>query len=277
MDKKIIADSSNDLNPELKEKLSISLVPFKLRLGDKTYVDDEELNPIDFIQDMVEYNGIAKSSCPSPQDFLESFKGPEDNFVVTISSKLSGTFNAAKLAKKLYFDEFGEKFIHIFDSQSASIAETLISIKINELINNQLSNATIVEKVEKYIKDMKTFFVSENLDNLIQNGRIPKWKGKMASFLNIKPIMKAVDGEIELHTKVRGTSRTYNTLVDIIKEKASDQENSILGIAHVNNLPRAEKLKKQVEKVCNFKEIIIVQTKGLSSLYCDNQGIIVSF
>lgn len=277
MSKKIIADSSADLNKKIEEQLNIELVPFKLRLGEKTYVDDEKLDPLEFIKDMIEYGGVAKSSCPSPQDFVEKFKGEEDSFVVTISSKLSGTFNAAKLAKKLYIDEFGEKFIHIFDSKSATIGETLVSLKLDELFRQNLSNEVIVEMIEKYIENMKTFFISESLDNLIKNGRIPKWKGKMASLFNIKPIMCAVDGEIELHKKVRGTARAYKELVKVIQEKATDMENKVLGIAHVNNLKRAESLKKKIEEVCNFKDIVIVQTKGLSSLYTDNKGIVIAF
>lgn len=273
----IIADSSLDINESLKS-LGVKFVPFKLYLGEEEYIDNEDLNPIDFINAMVNYSGVAKSACPSPNDFLEKFEEKKDNFVVTISEKLSGTYNSAILAKNLFEENHDDGFIHIFNSKSASIGETLTAMKIKELIDQKLDRDNIVKNVEEYIDNMRTFFISENLDNLIKNGRISKMKGTLASILNIKPIMGTNRaGEIILYDKQRGIKKAYNALKDIVVKNSENCSEKVLAISHVNNLERANYIKSLIEKECNFKDIIIVQTGGLSSLYCDNKGIILAF
>lgn len=273
----IIADSSLDINDSLKS-LGVKFVPFKLSLGDKEYVDDNELNVIDFINEMVNYSGIAKSACPSPNDFLEKFEEKKDNFVVTISEKLSGTYNSAILAKNLFEENHEEGFIHVFNSKSASIGETLTAMKVKELVDKEIDRDTVVKNVEEYIENMRTFFISENLDNLIKNGRISKMKGTLASILNIKPIMGTNRvGEIILYDKQRGIKKAYNSLKDLVLKTSGDCSTKTLAISHVNNLERANFIKALIEEECNFKDIVIVQTGGLSSLYCDNKGVILAF
>jgi DegV family protein with EDD domain len=274
---KIIADSSLDINEELEE-LNISFAPFKLYLDKKEFIDDEKLNVVDFIKQMGEYPGVPKTSCPAPQDFLNLFEETKDNFVVTISEALSGTFNSAKLAKKLFDEKDYEGFVHVFNSKSASVGETLVGVKIKELLDKKISRDILIENVEKYIGNMRTFFVSESLDNLMKNGRISKFKGTMALIFNIKPVMGTnTKGEIILYKKCRGVKKAYNTLKNIVKENAGDTSDKILAISHVNNVERANYLKEMFEKECKFKKIIVVQTGGLTSLYCDNQGIILAF
>lgn len=277
MNYKIVADSSCDLNNELKEKMDIGLVPLKIDVGGKTFVDDENLDTKELLQAMKNSNEPIKTSSPSPGDFLKEYEKGDNVFVVTLSSALSSTYSNAVLAKNIAM-ETGNKFIHVFDSLSASIGETLVSLKILESIQNNLKPKEIVKKVEEYIDEMKTFFILESLDNLMKNGRISKAMGHMASLLSIKPIMGGDDdGSIKLVEKVRGSKRAFNRLVEIIGEQGDKFEDKILGIAHANALDKAEELKKAIEEKYNFKDIIIVETRGLSTAYADNGGIIVAF
>ncbi len=274
----VIADSSNEMNLELMKDNPVEIVPFKLYLDGNEYIDDDNLDVIEFIQTMINSKSLPKSACPSPDEFISKLRNDNDSYIVSISSKLSGTYNSAMLAKNLYLEEVKDKFIHVFDSKSASIGETLISLKIHELSRLGYTKNDLVDRVENYISEMKTFFVSESLDNLMKNGRISKLKGTLATALKIRPIMRATDeGEIEMMDKARGSAKAYNRLAEIIQENALNVEDKILAISHVNNIKRANWLKEEIESRCNFKKIIVLQTKGLSSLYCDNQGIIVSF
>jgi DegV family protein with EDD domain len=277
MVQKIVGDSSTDLNEELRKNMKIDIVPLKLMLGEKTFVDAKEFDSVDFINQMVAYNGVPRSACPSPQDFIEAYKGDEDVFVVTLSEELSATYNSALLAKQIYLDEIEEKNIYVFNSKSASVGQTLIALKIEELIKNKMESLKIVIEIEKYIEEMQTFFIAESLNNFIKNGRISKVSGFIANTLNIFPIMGSLpNGNVELKEKGIG-KKVYKKLINLIIKNAGDSKNKILGIAHVNNLKRAEKIKLELEMKCNFKDIIIVETGGLSSLYCDNQGIIIAF
>lgn len=274
---KIVADSSCDLNDELREKMDIGLVPLKIDVEGKTFVDDDSLDIKDLLKAMKDSKQPVKTSSPSPGDFLKEYEKGDNVFVVTLSSALSSTYSNAMLAKNIAL-ETSNKFIHVFDSLSASIGETLVSMKILESIQNNLNPKEIVKKVEEYIDEMKTFFILESLDNLMKNGRISKTMGHIATVLSIKPIMGGDDdGSIKLVEKVRGSKRAFNRLVDIIGEQGEQFEEKILGIAHVNALNKAEELKKAIEEKYNFKEIIIVETAGLSTAYADNGGIIVAF
>lgn len=273
---KIISDSSMDLNEQLEEVISVEKIPFKLYIDEEEIIDDENLNVIEFIEKMKKSAKLPRTACPSPNDFKEVFEGLEETFAITISSKLSGTYNSAMLAKNMVLEEVKKK-IHVFDSKSASVGQTLIGLRIKDLIDQDFTFDKIVDEVEKYIANMKTFFISENLNNLIKNGRIPSWKGKLAMALKIRPIMKAIDGDIEVHEKVRGSNKAFEKLAQTISELAQDSNHKRLAISHVNNPERAKSLKARIQELCDFNEIIIVPTHGLTSLYCDDQGIILAF
>lgn len=278
MDYRIVADSSCDLDEALQKRLNVSLVPFKIDVDHKSFVDNKDLDISELISVMENSLNPIRTSCPSPGDFVTEYKKFDNIFVIAISSQLSGTYNSAVVAKEMVKEEYPDKFIHVFDSKSASIGETLIAIKINELVEKKLSNLEIVEGVDKYIKENQTFFILESLDNLIKNGRISKTKGLIANVLNLKPIMGSDgNGNIQLIENVRGSKRAFKRLVEIIGESGVKFEEKILAISHVNALERAEGLKKEIQDKYDFKDIILVKTAGLSSSYANNGGIILAF
>ncbi|ERJ12043.1 DegV family protein [Haloplasma contractile] len=275
---KIVADSSCDLTEEMKKEMNIELVPLSLQLGDRIYIDNEQLDVMEYIRDMKNHPTSPKTACPSPQDFLNAYEGDDAIFGVTLSSELSGTYNSAVLAKNIYLDEQKEKFIHIFDSKGASSTETLISLKINELVKKGLDNLKIVEKVEEYIKEMKTFFLLESLEHLAKAGRLKPFIAKIATLFSIKPIMGATEeGTIKLVEKVRGYKKAFKKFVDTIGKEGSNLEEKVLSIAHCNCPERAVKFKEEVEKLYNFKDIVIVEMAGLSSTYADDGGLVIAF
>lgn len=274
---KIVADSSCDLNKDIENKMQVSLVPFKIDVDEISFIDDKSLVVGDLLNAMKNSPNPIKTSCPSPGDFAREYKEADNVFVVTISAELSGTYNSAILARDMIREEESDKFIHVFNSRSASIGETLVAMKIQECIEEKLSNLQIVEKVENFIDNMRTYFISENLDNLIKNGRISKTQGLIANVLNIKPIMCATkDGNITLAEKARGSKRAFKRLVEIIGETGEKFEEKILAISHANALQKALDLKEDLKKF-NFKDIIIVETKGLSTAYVNDGGVILAF
>lgn len=278
MEYKIVADSSCDLSEDMKKEVDIDIVPFNISVDDIEFRDDETLDTMELLKAMRNSPNPVKTSCPSPGDFLEKFNHAKNTFVVTISSNLSGTYNSAKLAMEMALDQDSSKFIHVFDSMSASIGETLVALKIDELIKNKLGNLEIVEIVERYISEMKTFFILESLDNLMKNGRISKTKGLIATVLNFKPIMGSDGkGNIELVENHRGSKKSFNRLVEIIGETKEDFGDKILAISHANAPEKAQFLKEKIEKLYNFKEVLIVETKGLSTAYAYDGGVILAY
>ncbi len=275
---RIVADSSCDLTMEQRAQMDITLVPCTISIGDKHYRDDDTLDVDMMLNEVKQYHEAPKSACPSPQEFLNAFAEKGSVFVVTLTAALSGTYNSAMIAKELFLQEQQEKFIHIFDSKGSSVRETLIALKINELIRMNHSEEEIVEMVEAYNKRMRYIFQLGNLDTMIKNGRISKLKGIIANALNIRPILHANEnGEAELVENVRTEKKSIQRLVEMIGEQCNDFSDRVLGISHCDNFEKALKLKEEIEKQYNFKEVFIVPMRGLSSLYTNRGGITIGF
>ena len=134
MSYKIVVDSCCELPEELLNDPRFERVPLGLEVGEYQILDDENFNQAEFLQKMAECPVCPKSSCPSPERFMEAYHVEADHiYAVTLSSHLSGSYNSAVLGKNLFHEKYGEKQIHIVDSESASGGETQIALKIMEL------------------------------------------------------------------------------------------------------------------------------------------------
>lgn len=277
MEYRIIVDSCCDMTPQLAEQLGVTSVPLTMRLGQKEFIDDDALDLPGFMTEMKAYTEKAGSASPPPFSYKEAMESAQHSFVVTLSSQLSGSYSSAELGKT-YAEENGTTDVHVFDSKSASAGEVLIAVKIRELLSNGIPKDQIISAINGFIDNMKTYFVLERYDNLLKNGRLNKITGKIISILNVKLVMGSDGkGNIALYAKPRGTKQMIEKLISLIKdsEKLTSGENMV--ISHCNNLPLAEQLSSAVKQHFGFKEIIIVPTRGLSSLYADDKGIVMAF
>jgi len=278
MDFKIIVDSCCDLTEELRKRFNILTAPLSIDVGDKHFVDDEDLDREGLLNAMHNSSETPKTASPGPGTFLDLYREYEDIFVVTISKELSATYQNAVLAKEMLMEEAEDKFVKVFNSFSASAGETMIAYKLGKLIEAGFKREEIVEKTEKYVEEMQTLFVLDSLDNLIKAGRMGKLKGKIASFFNIKPVLGGTrEGTITLVDKARGSKRAVRKLIDKIGEKGENLEEKVLGIAHCNALEKAEFIKEQALEKYNFREIMIVETTGISTVYANEGGIVLAF
>lgn len=277
MKNRIIVDSCCDLTVEMKREMGIVSVPLTMMLGDKEFLDDDSLDKGEFIEQLKQFKGKAGSASPSPSLFQEAIESSEDAYIVTLSSKLSGSYGNAALGN----DEAtgnGLGAACLFDSKSASAGETLIAIKLHELIQTGSSKELIVETVHRYIDEMKTYFVLERYDNLQKNGRLNKVTGAIIQILNIKLIMGADGhGEIALFEKCRGMRQAVQQLLALIESSGRNTKNENLVISHCNNHNLAEQLRSLIKERFQFKKIFVVPTGGLSSLYTDDRGIVLAF
>ena len=276
MNYKIVVDSCCDMTPELQNRLDAISVPLTLNLGNKSYTDDETLDLPQFMIDMKNCKEKIGSAAPAPALFKEAFKNDHVSFAVTLSGNLSGSYNSAVLGKTLAEEQGSEAYV--FDSKSASAGEILTALKIRSLIDAKVKNSVIVSTMKKFIDEMKTYFVLESVENLMKNGRLNKVVGKIISILNIKPVMKSDgNGNIALHAHARGENQIIEKLADTIQKSEKNTDGESIVITHCNNSGLAQKLMDVIKKRYFFKEILIVPTKGLSSMYADNKGIIIAF
>ncbi|SDD17803.1 DegV family protein [Halanaerobium congolense] len=278
MDFKIIVDSCCDLTKDLRERFNISTAPLSIDVGDKHFIDDENLDREGLLDSMRNSSDAPKTASPGPGPFLDLYRKYDNIFVVTLSKELSATYQNAMLAKKMILEEAEDKLIKVFNSFSATVGETMIAYKLGELIEAGFNRDEIIEKTEKYVEEMQTLFVLDSLDNLIKAGRMGKLKGKIASFFNIKPVLGATpDGTITLVDKARGSKRAIRKLIEKIGERGENLEEKVLGIAHCNALEKAEYIKGKAAEKYNFREIIIVETAGISTVYANEGGIVLAF
>lgn len=278
MSYRIIGDSCTDLPKELKEDLHFKLVPLTLIVDNDSIVDDKSFNQVDFLEKVRLCPNSPKSACPSPEDYMNYFDFDGDIYIVTLSSQLSGSYNSAELAKKLYLEEHPEKKVEVIDSRSASVGQTLIAMKIKELIEQKLPFEMVVEKIHAFRDSLKTKFVLESLDTLRKNGRLSGLQAVICSALNIKPVMGATpEGTICKVDQARGIVKALVAMVKSIEEDVVKPSERILGIAHCNNYERALFVKEEIMKRIPFKDCFIVDTAGVSSMYANEGGIITAY
>ena len=242
-------------------------------------VDDATFDQADFLKKVKESPAGPKSCCPSPESYLSHYQGEEEHiYVVTLSKELSGSYNSAELAKKLYVEENGAdgKKIYVFNSRSASVGETLIGMKVKECEDGGLSFEETVSQVEAYIDEQHTYFVLETLETLRKNGRLSNIKAFVANALNIKPVMASTpEGTICQLGQARGMNKALKKMVEELAARITDSEKKILAISHCNCPQRAELVKEEALKLAKFRDVFIVDTAGISSMYANDGGIIM--
>ncbi len=277
MSYKIIADSCGELTDEMKASGFYETASLEIDVHGHHMIDDETFNQAEFLKLAALSPEVPKSSCPSRERYMEGYHCDADHvYAVTLSAELSGSYNSAVLGKNLYHEEYGEKDIYVFNSRSASVGETLIALKIAECEEKGMEFEQVIETVEAYIENQHTYFVLETLDTLRKNGRLKGMKAVMATALNIKPVMGATpEGNIQQLGQGRGIKKALAKLTDEVLKNLKNSEEKILAISHCNCRERAEYVRDTLKAKASFKDIIILDTAGISSMYASDGGIIV--
>ena len=274
----IVADSCCELTADMKKRGNIEIAPLTLEVGGESILDDETFDQKSFLRKVAECPECPKSACPSPEYFRTAFlNGAKHRYAVTLSAQLSGSYNSAVLGANLAQEEDEDLKIHVFNSRSASIGETLIVKKIVECEEAGMSFERVVETVELYISTQHTYFVLENLETLRKNGRLSKTKALVASALKIKPVMGATsEGDIVQLDQARGINKALMKMVDAIVNDAQHVENKTLAISHCNCPERAEMVKEALLERLAVQDVFVLDTQGVSSMYANDGGIIIA-
>lgn len=278
MSYKIIVDSCCELPDEYKNDPRFERIPLTLELGDYQILDDEHFNQKDFLDRVAAYPQCPKSACPSPERYRDAYHDDAEHiYCITLSSHLSGSYNSAVLGKNLYEEKYGAKDIYICDSESASIGETQLAMKFMEWEEEgSMTFAQIVEKAEAFRDAMSTYFVLDNLETLRKNGRLSGVKALIASTLSIKPVMGAIKGVIIQKGQSVGIKKALTKMADIIVSEGKNLDAKVLYISHCNCPGRAKLVKDLLLARTKFKDVKILDTAGVSSMYANDGGVIVA-
>ena len=277
MSYRIVGDSCSDFTEQELAMEQYRQVPLMLYADGRTFVDDETFDQKDFLDAVLHSREVPRSACPAPEAFMTAFEGADDVYVVTLSSELSGSYNSAALAKRLYHEQGGSANVHVFNSRSAAAGQHLLVRTINRYASSGMPFEEVVERIEAMIARMETLFVLETLDVLQKNGRLSRVAAIVANTLNIKPVMAADNGTIVKAAQARGMNKALNKMVEEIKKRAVHPEEKILSMTQCNCPKRAAELRDAIGAAVHFKEIQILEARGVSSLYACDGGIVISF
>lgn len=274
----ILCDSCTDFSKEMETDPHFIRIPLTLHVGDEDIIDDETFDQKSFLKKVAASSDCPKSSCPSPEKYMEYFSKADDIYIVTLSCHLSGSYNSAELAKSMYLDEHAAKNIHVFDSKSASAGQSLIAMEIRKRAQNGLPFEQIVSEINTFIDTMGTKFVLETLEMLRRNGRLSNITAMLVNALNIKLVMTSDgNGQIDKHSQARGMKKAIEKLADAVHDDAVNPSDRTLFISHCNNAKRAEFVKEALLKKTSFRDVVIAETGGVSSLYAADGGIVVCY
>ena len=275
---RIVVDSCCDLTPAMLQDPVMVSVPLTIQVGEQTVVDDAGFDQASLIWQMKQSPEAPKTACPSPAQYLDAFgSGEDDVYVVTLSAHLSGSHNSAAQAQALYLDSHPGANIYVFNSCSASAGEVLVALKVKALAQSGLPFDEVVKEASRFIREMETYFVLEDLDNLRKNGRLTRLQSIVTGALRIKLLMGATpEGEICKKGQALSVKQALSKMAAFF---AADEHHAgrVLCIAHCNNLERAFYLKDLALKTCRFSDIIICETGGISTVYANDGGVVAAY
>ena len=278
----IVSDSSCEIR-ELENPapgVQFALVPFKIRVGEREYVDLATLNTQQMLQAMTDYNGASTTACPSPEEWAEYFLQADNVFAFTISSNLSGSYNAAMAAREMVLEEHPEKQICVIDSRAAAGAMVLLIRRAQALMEAAGDDGdfdALCQQLHRYQATLRTCFTLENFDNLIKNGRMRPIVGTLLRSLGIHIIADATaEGTIHVADKARGVGKTYRAITALMKA-SKDCTDAEVVISHCENLEGAMALKRQILADLPVKQVDLLSCRGLTSFYAMEKGLIVGY
>lgn len=271
---KIIADSS--ANILALNKTAFASAPLKIVTDQREFVDDETLDVEEMVTWFGSYKGKSKTSCPNVEDWIRAFEDADEIYCVTITSGLSGSYNAACAAKQMYEAENEGKHVCVIDSLSAGPELVLIIEKLEEWIGQGMSFEQINSEIGEYQKNTGLVFMLESLKNFAANGRVSPAVAKLAGVLGIRIVGKASDaGTLEPINKCRGEAKSLAAIMSHLK--AFGLQKGKVRIAHCENEGAAQELKRLILSELPQVDVQIHTCRGLCSYYAELGGLLVGF
>ena len=275
---KIVIGRCGELVEKWKDSPAVERASLTLTVDDEDIIDDDTFDQAYFLKRVAESPNCPKSSCPSPERYMSAYDCEAEHvYAVTLSSELSGSYNSAVLGMNLLKETHPDKKIHVFNSRSASVGQTLIALKIEECEEQGMEFEEVIKKVDAYISEQNTYFVLETLETLRKNGRLSNLKAFVATALKIKPVMGSTpEGTIVQLDQARGMNKAVMKMVDYVVERTPNPAEKVLGISHCNCPARAQAVKEAILERIPVKDVVLLDTAGVSSMYANNGGIIIA-
>lgn len=274
---RIVTDRASDLPDNIAVKYGIEIAEMDVAFGEDVYYGGKGITIEDFYARMKKEKELPKTSCPSPDKFLEIYKKDDsDVLVLTLTSKLSATYNCAVLANDMYKEEEHTNRVKVMDTMSGSIGQGILAVYAAQLAEMGKNIDEIAEEVEKLIDNTKFIGVLQTLENAIKGGRINPLAGKLINALNFKAIIQVTEGVVKPIDKARGVNNSLKKVLEYVESNIKNVDEKILVIAHAHCEDKASKIKESLEIKYKFKDIIIAEIGPVMGTYTSQGAILIS-
>ena len=277
---KIIIDSACDIPDDLIDKYDIDLLPFRIIVEQKEYIDGVNIDNNMLFKFLEEKRKITTAQVKA-KDYEKSFiicaeKGLKCIYLA-FSSKMSGAYQTAVMVAKDVKEKYPDFEIEVIDTECGSTAIGLLVEKVIQFKNENLSFKEIVKRSKVLSKKIEHIFTLENLERLKTGGRISKTTAFVGDLFNIKPILEVKKGRIELLKKVRGYNRAYQKILNIMSERGSNLKDQLIGISYTGDKENALKLKSMIREHFGSEKFMINMISNVLTVHLGRSGVGVFF
>lgn len=275
---KIFADSTSDLPASWITQYRIGIIPLYVVFNHETYRDGLDIFPEDLYRKVSETGNLPKTTAPSPKDFMDAFaphiEQGEDIVYISISSSLSSTYQNALIAA----NEFPEGRIRVFDSLNLCSGIGLLVMKAVRAAQQGQSADQIMSLLETTRPLVETEFVIDTLEYLYKGGRCSGMQNFIGSLLQIRPILKVVDGTIIPAYKVRGKKeKAVQQMLGNALSNRAEMDNDIIIVAHTLAQEEAENLAAALREQTGAREVVLAEAGCVISSHCGPQTVAIMY
>ena len=274
----IVCDSSCNLRDyqPVSPDVTYSFAPLKIRVGATEYNDDEHLDVNALNQAVREEESATSSACPSAGEWAQHFRSAESVIAITISANLSGSYEAAMMARDIVMQEGGHA-IHVVNSRAAGGKLEYLAMQLDRYLNDcHPSFEEACAYIDELERKSQVLFSLSSYENLAKSGRMPKMAGILANKLNIRILGTASnEGTIKVVAPTRGQRKMHAKIVQAME--ADGFTGGLVCIDHVDNEAAALDLKSAIKTAWSDAEVRIMPCGGLCSYYAENQGLIIGY
>ena len=275
---KIVSDSGCDFTKADVQKHDITIVPFYVTLNRKnepaglakSLKDGIDITKREFFEMLrTDKDLVPQTAQPAPQDYIDAYKSHLDAgfdvISLTVSSKLSGTYNSATLAANMLKEEYPNRTIMVVDSLSVSIGQGLILHELVKMRNAGLSITTAVQYTQQVINSTRVYFTLETLEYLKRGGRVGPTTALVGGILGLRPVLQITEGAVDQLDSVRGKKKVVSLITEGLQAALQDDiKNVNVCVGHIQSFDDAATLGDAIEKCLNTKLASNIEEVGVS-------------